>query len=76
MMAAMTERSAVRSWVEGYERAWRTPGTAEISALFTTMPPICILRPKSPSWASTPLVECGKKTGRGQTRCLRSPPSL
>jgi ketosteroid isomerase-like protein len=36
MMAAMTDRSAVRSWVERYERAWRTPGTAEISALFTT----------------------------------------
>jgi hypothetical protein len=35
MMAAMTDRAAVRRWVEGYERAWRTPGTAEISALFT-----------------------------------------
>ena len=40
------------------------------------MPPICTLRTKSPWWASTPLVECGKKTGRGQTRCLRSPPKL
>jgi hypothetical protein len=36
MMAAMTDRPAAHSWVERYERAWRTPGTAEISALFTT----------------------------------------
>jgi ketosteroid isomerase-like protein len=35
MMATVTDRAAVRSWVEGYERAWRTPGTDEISALFT-----------------------------------------
>lgn len=32
----MTDRPAVRRWVEGYERAWRAPGTAEISTLFTT----------------------------------------
>lgn len=32
----MTERPAVRRWVEGYERAWRTPGTDELPALFTT----------------------------------------
>jgi ketosteroid isomerase-like protein len=31
----MTDRAAVCRWVEGYERAWRAPGTAEISALFT-----------------------------------------
>jgi ketosteroid isomerase-like protein len=36
MMTAMTDRPAVRRWVEGYEHAWRRPGTAEISALFTT----------------------------------------
>jgi ketosteroid isomerase-like protein len=35
-MAPMTDRSAVRRWVGTYERAWRTPGTAEISALFTS----------------------------------------
>ena len=34
-MAAMTDRPAVLSWVERYERAWRTTGTAEIPALFT-----------------------------------------
>ncbi len=31
----MTDRPAVSSWVEGYERAWRAPGTTAISALFT-----------------------------------------
>ena len=32
----MTDRPVVHSWVESYERAWRTPGTKELSALFTT----------------------------------------
>jgi hypothetical protein len=36
MMEPMTDRPAVSRWVEGYERAWRAPGTAEISLLFTT----------------------------------------
>jgi ketosteroid isomerase-like protein len=31
----MTDRDAVRSWVEAYERAWRAPGTAAIPSLFT-----------------------------------------
>lgn len=31
----MTDRPAVRHWVEGYERAWRSPGTDGISSLFT-----------------------------------------
>jgi ketosteroid isomerase-like protein len=35
IMATMTDRPSVRRWVENYERAWRTPGTAEISTLFT-----------------------------------------
>jgi ketosteroid isomerase-like protein len=35
-MVAMIDRSAVRQWVEGYERAWRTPGTDELPGLFTT----------------------------------------
>jgi ketosteroid isomerase-like protein len=35
-MASMTDRPGVRGWVERYERAWRTPGTEELSALFTT----------------------------------------
>ena len=35
-MSTVTDRAAVHSWVERYERAWRTAGTAEISALFTT----------------------------------------
>jgi ketosteroid isomerase-like protein len=30
-----TDRSSVARWVEGYERAWRTPGVAGLSALFT-----------------------------------------
>jgi ketosteroid isomerase-like protein len=29
------EHAAVQRWVEGYERAWRTAGTAELSQLFT-----------------------------------------
>jgi uncharacterized protein (TIGR02246 family) len=36
MMTAMTDRPAVRRWVEDYERAWRTAGTEQISELFTT----------------------------------------
>ena len=31
----MTDRPAVCSWVDAYERAWRAPGTDEIPALFT-----------------------------------------
>ena len=31
----MTDRSAVEEWVAGYERAWRTPGTGVLDALFT-----------------------------------------
>jgi ketosteroid isomerase-like protein len=33
-MEAM-EHAAVQRWVEGYERAWRTAGTDELSQLFT-----------------------------------------
>jgi hypothetical protein len=36
MMAAMTDRTAVHTWVQRYERAWRTPGTDEMQTLFTT----------------------------------------
>jgi len=32
----VTDRSAVYRWVEGYEHAWRTSGTEELSVLFTT----------------------------------------
>jgi ketosteroid isomerase-like protein len=32
----VTDRKAVREWVVAYERAWRTPGTDGLSALFTT----------------------------------------
>jgi hypothetical protein len=32
----MTERPTVLRWVEGYERAWRMPGTDELPSLFTT----------------------------------------
>ena len=28
------DRSHAREWVSGYERAWRTPGTAELGTLF------------------------------------------
>ena len=28
------QRSEVRDWVSRYERAWRTPGTAELGTLF------------------------------------------
>jgi ketosteroid isomerase-like protein len=31
----MTDRPSVRNWVAAYERAWRSPGTAEVPALFT-----------------------------------------
>jgi hypothetical protein len=31
----MTDRAAVASWVEQYERAWRTAGTEPLAALFT-----------------------------------------
>lgn len=31
----MTDRDAVNRWVQGYERAWRSPGTAELETLFT-----------------------------------------
>lgn len=34
-MAAMTDRQAIQTWVEGYERAWRTPGTGALTALFS-----------------------------------------
>ena len=30
----MTGRDAVRTWLEGYERAWRTPGTSALGELF------------------------------------------
>jgi ketosteroid isomerase-like protein len=35
IMATMTDRSSVRRWVDRYERAWRTTGTADLSTLFT-----------------------------------------
>jgi ketosteroid isomerase-like protein len=31
----MTDRAAVATWVEQYERAWRTAGTEPLAALFT-----------------------------------------
>ena len=31
---SVTDRAAVHRWVAGYERAWRTAGTAGLSALF------------------------------------------
>lgn len=31
----MTDRPAVHAWIAAYEHAWRTPGTDELSALFT-----------------------------------------
>lgn len=30
----MADRAAVESWVEAYERAWRTPGTEGLAELF------------------------------------------
>lgn len=29
------ERDRVREWIAGYERAWRSPGTAALASLFT-----------------------------------------
>ncbi|WP_203859269.1 nuclear transport factor 2 family protein [Plantactinospora mayteni] len=29
------DRTGVQDWIAGYERAWRTPGTEPLSALFT-----------------------------------------
>ncbi|MGI5146758.1 nuclear transport factor 2 family protein [Plantactinospora sp. CA-294935] len=29
------DRTRVQDWIVGYERAWRTPGTEPLSALFT-----------------------------------------
>jgi hypothetical protein len=40
------------------------------------LPPTCTLPTRSPWWASTPSLECGNKTEKGQTRCLPSPPKL
>jgi hypothetical protein len=31
----MTDRADVESWIEGYERAWRTAGTDPLGELFT-----------------------------------------
>jgi SnoaL-like domain len=31
----MVDRSAMTAWIEAYERAWRTPGTDGLRALFT-----------------------------------------
>jgi ketosteroid isomerase-like protein len=31
----MTDRQSFAAWIEGYERAWRTPGTDGLRALFT-----------------------------------------
>jgi hypothetical protein len=31
----MIDRPAVQGWVEGYERAWRAPGTEQLRELFT-----------------------------------------
>jgi hypothetical protein len=33
-MSAM-DRDTVKQWVAGYERAWRTPGTASLAELFS-----------------------------------------
>jgi ketosteroid isomerase-like protein len=32
---SVTDREAVRRWVAAYERAWRKPGTDDLSSLFT-----------------------------------------
>lgn len=32
---AVVDREAVTRWVEAYERAWRTPGTAALAELFS-----------------------------------------
>jgi ketosteroid isomerase-like protein len=34
--AAVTDRAAIASWVETYERAWRTAGTDALASLFTS----------------------------------------
>jgi ketosteroid isomerase-like protein len=34
-MNRMTDRNSVREWLTGYEAAWRAPGTAGLSRLFT-----------------------------------------
>jgi ketosteroid isomerase-like protein len=31
----VTDRAAVSRWVEGYEAAWRSPGTAALAGLFS-----------------------------------------
>ena len=51
------DREALSRWVEGYERAWRTPGTAQLGDLFS---PDVSYRP-SP-WAP-PVVGLEKLTG-------------
>ena len=35
-MRQVTDRAMVTRWLAGYEAAWRTPGTAGLSALFST----------------------------------------
>jgi ketosteroid isomerase-like protein len=35
-MGQMTDRSAVRRWLAGYEAAWRAPGTESLAGLFTS----------------------------------------
>jgi len=34
-IATTTDRSAVAAWIEAYERAWRSAGTAALAELFT-----------------------------------------
>ncbi len=34
MMGLMTDRATVGRWVDGYELAWRTPGTEGLATLF------------------------------------------
>jgi len=36
MAAERTDRQRVADWIAAYERAWRTPGTEPLGALFTT----------------------------------------
>ena len=33
-MVGDVDRSALRTWVEAYERAWRTPGSENLATLF------------------------------------------
>jgi ketosteroid isomerase-like protein len=35
-MGQMTDRSAVRRWLAGYEAAWRAPGTESLAGLFAS----------------------------------------